>query len=130
MLWAHMGAVEEKRRFYRQYYMLLSKVSNKKAYKRYMKWATIFKKPTDKLAFLSLLRNPYNKADTKRENLENICEMDFEGCKFFVSENYEGILKERYAKYKCYPPVDSRKAKHLPAIIEIGDLYENLSFPQ
>ncbi len=130
MLWAHMGAVEEKRRFYRQYYMLLSKVSNKTAYKRYMKWATIFKKPTDKLSFLSLLKNPYNKADTKRENLENIREIDFEGCKFFVSENYEDILKERYANYKSYPPVDSRKAKHLPAIIEIGDLYENLSFLQ
>lgn len=126
VIWSHMGAVGEKRTLYRKYYMLLSKMSNKKAYKKYIKWATIFKKQTDKLAFLSVAKSPYNTAFTKRQNSENICELTFEGYKFFAPQNYEAVLESRYADYKSYPPLYLRNAKHLPAVIEIGNLFEDL----
>ena len=131
MIWAHMGAISEKKYYLRKYYLLLSKVSNKDAYKKYMKWATLFKKPTDKLAFLSVFRNPYNVAYTRKESLENTIEMNFEGFKFRVPSNYEDVLCSIYSdEYMRYPELRNRVAKHLPAVIEIGDLFKDMQIQQ
>lgn len=123
MVWSHLGAISAKKG--KGYYMLLSKVSNKKAYEKYMKWATLVKKPGDKLAYLSFLRDPYNAVYTRRETYINIKEMNFEGYPFYVPANVKEVLCSMYSEdYMKYPPLSGRVAKHLPAIIEIGDLYE------
>lgn len=51
--------------------------------------------------------------------------MSFEGHYFFVSNNYQEILSYYYSDdYMRYPIVKERTAKHLPNIIDIGDLYK------
>lgn len=125
MVWSHLGArtaVNGK-----LYYTLLSKVSNKTAYKKFMKWATLVKKPTDNLAYLAFIRNPYNAVHTRRKTYENIKEMEFEGFKFYVPIDCEKVLCSLYSNYQEYPVVSSRIASHLPTTIQIGDLFENLT---
>ena len=81
MIWSHMGAISERRKGYRQYYMLLSKVSNKTAYKKFVKWATIFKKPTNKCIHLTSFVNPFNTAFTRKDlgiRVEDTVEGDVE----------------------------------------------------
>ncbi len=125
MVWSHLGAESAEKN--RLYYTLLSRVSNKTAYRKYMKWATMIKEPTGKLAMLSVVRNPYNTAHTRRESLENVMEMDFEGRRFYVPENYDDVLRYMYSEdYRQYPPIIDRVAKHLPANIEIGDLFQDM----
>lgn len=126
MVWAHMGAAGEQQKIKKRYYTWLSRSSNKKAYEKYIRWATLFKKSTDKLAYLSLSRNPYNMAYTRKESFEKITEMEFEGYRFYVPENYEEVLDSIYPDYRNYPSLSGRVVRHLPANIEIGDLFENL----
>lgn len=124
MVWSHLGAAGAVR--HRRYYMWLSRVSNKTAYRRYMKWATLVKKPNGKLAMLSYIRNPYNTVYTRRESVENTVEMDFEGHSFYVPANYKDVLCYMYTEdYLKYPPIADRAARHLPAHIEIGSLFQN-----
>lgn len=127
MIWSHMGAISERRKGYRQYYMLLSKVSNKTAYKKFVKWATIFKKTTNKCIHLTSFVNPFNTAFTRKDTYENIVEMQFEGQDFFVSKDYVEVLKCLYGdEYMRYPLMENRIAKHLPYTIDIGDLYKDM----
>lgn len=128
VVWSHMGAIAARKK--KTYYMLLSKISNKTAYKRFMRWATLIKKPTGKLAYLSFKRNPYNVVHTRRETYENLKEISFEGSRFYVPANYEEVLSSIYSEeYLKYPPMSGRRAKHMPAIIDIGDLYKDLRTP-
>lgn len=123
MVWSHMGAVSAKKNKF--YYTLLSKVSNKKAYEKFWKWATLVKKPTDKLAYLSSIRDPYNAIHTRRKTFEELKEINFEGYSFYVPMEYKKVLSSVYSEnYVKYPSMSGRRAKHLPARIEIGDLFE------
>lgn len=127
MIWSHMGAINERRKGYRQYYLLLSKVSNKVAYEKYIKWATIFKRNTGKCIYLGSFVNPFNTAFTRKETYKNVIELEFEGHKFFVPKDYEEVLKCLYGdEYMRYPLMDNRIAKHLPFTIDIGDLYKDM----
>lgn len=125
MTWAHMGAQSERRPIIRWYYMQLARVSNKKSYSLFLKFATMIKNINDNVAFLSIMRNPIGKAPTKRSSYEELIEMDFEGNYFFVPKNYKEILRYYYSDdYMRYPVVRARSAKHLPNTIDIGDLHK------
>lgn len=48
----------------------------------------------------------------KREWMDNLIEMDFEGHKFFVPEKYDEILTLEYGDYMKLPPENQRKPHH------------------
>jgi len=124
MTWAHMGANSERCFFRRKYYQLLAKNSNKKSYQKYMKYASIVKQKSDRLSYFNILRNIQRNPLNSRKNHENLIEMEFEGHLFFVSENWDKILRYCYSDdYERYPIIALRNARHLPAVIDVGDLY-------
>ncbi len=47
-------------------------------------------------------------------------EVDFEGYKFSVSENYDEILTAIYGNYMKLPPVEKRVCRHNPGLIDFG----------
>lgn len=119
MVWAHMGAESEKKRIKRMYYKQLAKVSNKTAYRFFLKFATIFSSDSEKLSYLTMGRNPFNKAYTSVENYNNLIELEFEGSTFFTFKKYKEILEYTYSEdYLMYPPLECRFAAHLPAYID------------
>lgn len=125
MLWSHMGACAEKDYWKKKYYTWLSRVDNKAAYNKFMKWATINKKKTSRLAYLSFIRNPFGAPHTTRETYEQLIEVEFEGHLFFCPKNYEDYLSGIYTdEYMTYPIMLKREAKHLPATIELGELFD------
>jgi lipopolysaccharide cholinephosphotransferase len=119
MLWAHMGHISEKRKLYKFYYTLLSKVPIEKSYALFMKYATLFKKGRGKLSSLCIFRSPYNNAFTCKNTYEELVEVEFEGCKFMAPQKHHEILKYCYGDYMRYPKMIARAAKHLPNKIEI-----------
>lgn len=125
MTWAHMGAESERRPIKRWYYIRLSKISNKTSSRYFFKIASLVKKKSDRLTYLYVTRNPYNKAFNRRDAFENLTEIEFEGHKFYAPANYVEILEYCYSKdYNKYPSVSARVAKHLPARIDVGDLFK------
>lgn len=125
MTWAHMGAQSERHPIKKWYYTQLARVSNKKSYLLFLRFATMIKRENNNVAFLSIMRNPIEKAPTKRSSYENLIEMNFEGHSFFVPKDYKEILSYYYSEdYMRYPVVGARVAKHLPNVINIGDLYK------
>lgn len=124
MTWAHMGANSERNPIKRWYYLQLARVPNNKSYSLFLKFATMIKEKSENLAYLSVVRNPKCKAITKRSNYEDLIEVDFEGHSFYAPKNYDEILRYAYSDdYLRYPSLFARHAKHLPGVIDIGDLY-------
>ena len=119
MLWAHLGHVSEKRKFYKHYYTLLSKVSIEKSYALFMKFATLFKKDRGKLSSLCIFRSPYNNVFTREKTYKELTEVEFEGYQFMVPQKYHEVLTYCYGDYMRYPNMIGRAAKHLPNKIEI-----------
>lgn len=125
MTWAHMGAESERKTIKRLYYMLLRKVSNKTSSKCFYKIASCVKQKSNRLTYVYMTRNPYNKAYNQRRVFEELTEVEFEGHKFYAPSNYLEILKYSYSEdYIMYPPVSARVAKHLPARIDVSNLHE------
>ena len=125
MTWAHMGYTYEKRPFYKQYYTLLSIISNKKSYKMFYKLANKVKKESPYLSFQSVVRNPYKKGFNQRKFFEERCYVEFEGHYFPAPKDYDESLRHFYGEdyMKLVTPLD-RVNKHLPAKIELNGLYE------
>lgn len=127
MTWAHMGAISEKKPILRWYYTKLAKISNKKAYSMFLKWATMVKRNTGKTTFLCTAINPYNIEVTRRSSLEDVTEIEFEGHMFYASKQFDKVLKSFYSEdYMRYPLVRNRMAKHVPGIIDISSINEKL----
>lgn len=127
MTWAHMGAESEGNSIKRQYYRLLAQVSNKKSYGLFMKYATKVKKPSKRVAFFDIKRNFTENPVTKRELYEELTEIEFEGYMFYVTKYWADYLEYTFSKdYSRYPPMTGRKPKHMPAIVEIHDIFSNL----
>ncbi|HHT98051.1 MAG TPA: hypothetical protein GXZ90_09195 [Clostridiales bacterium] len=119
MLWAHMGHVSEKRKTYKFYYMLLAKISVKKSYALFMKYAKLFKNDKGKLSSLCIFRSPYNNVFTRKDTYEELIEVEFEGHRFKAPKKYHEILEYCYGDYMHYPIMQARAAKHLPSKIDI-----------
>lgn len=123
--WAHMGAGGEKKFFKRQYYKLIAKIGNKRAYGLFIKFATMWKRKRNKMLFLNGMdRSPYNIAFVKRECYDSPVELEFEGHLFYAPADYERVLEYCYGKdYMMYPPLKKRNPKN-NAKIELGGIYE------
>ena len=69
--WAHMGAESERKFWKKRYYRLLAKIGNKRAYRLFIKYASMCQHKRGKMLFLNGLdRSPYNIAFVKRECFE------------------------------------------------------------
>jgi len=127
MTWAHIGHASERNPIKRQYYRLLSKVSNKKSYMMFMKHATKIKKPSERLTFFYVVRNFIENPVNERKLYDNLIEMEFEGHMFYVTKFWDYYLRYSYSKdYMKYPRMSGRTQKHMPAIVDVGNLYEDL----
>lgn len=128
MTWAHMGAESERNYIKRQYYRLLAKVSNKTSYRLFMKIATKVKKSSDKLTCFYISRNFPENPVNERRLYENIIEMEFEGYTFYATNYWDYYLRYSYSKdYMKYPAMRNRKPKHMPAIVDVTDLYQDIT---
>jgi lipopolysaccharide cholinephosphotransferase len=123
--WAYIGADSEKKFHKRIVYKLMSKIGNKRAYRKYIKFATMFKVKREKMAFFNGLdRSPYNIGFVKRSCFDKPGEVEFEGHKFWAPSNITEVMEYCFGKdYMRYPPLRSRMPKN-NAIIDIGDLYQ------
>lgn len=125
MTWAHMGSISEKRLLPGIYYRLLARVSNKKSYALYEKFAGMVKEPKVYLSYLCVARNPYHKGFNQRKYFEDVCEIEFEGHYFPAPREYDEYLKYLYGNdYDKLPVPLSRVNHHLPGKIELNGLYE------
>ncbi|MGI6623099.1 MAG: LicD family protein [Acetivibrionales bacterium] len=125
MTWAHMGAGSERIFIKRQYYRLLARVSNKTSYRLFMKFAGMVKKTSDKLTCLYISRNFPENPINYRELHEDIIEIEFEGHYFYAPRRWDDYLKYSYSKdYMRYPTMARRAPKHMPAVVDTGDLYK------
>lgn len=124
MTWAHMGHTDEKRPFFKVYYGLLAKVSNKTSSRLYYKFANAAKRKSPYLAYLCVTRNPYHKGFNQRKFFEDRCDVEFEGHLFPAPREYDEFLISCYGKdyMKLLTPLQ-RINKHLPAKIELNGLY-------
>lgn len=127
--WAHMGAESEKNIVKRQCYRILAKVSNKTSYRLFMRYATKVKKPSEKLSCFYILRNfPENPVNERRIH-ENIVELEFEGHTFYTTKYWDDYLKYSYSKdYMRYPIMIERIPKHMPAIVDAADLFQDIKY--
>lgn len=127
MTWAHIGAENEKKLVKRLYYRLLSKVPNKKSYKLFMKYATKIRKPSEKLTFFYVIRNFIENPANERRLYENLMEIEFEGHMFYATKYWDYYLKYSYSKdYMRYPIMSNRTQKHIPAVVDVANLYQNI----
>lgn len=125
MTWAHMGSGSERRFIPGVYYRLLAKVSNKKSYQMYYKFANMIKEPKPYLAYLCVARNPYHKGFNQRKYFEDLCEVEFEGHMFPAPREYDPYLKYLYGDDYMKLPVPYRRVNHhLPGRIELNGLYD------
>ena len=125
--WAYVGAESEKNKLKRAYYRSLAKMGNKKAYRRFIKASTFFKKKRNKMLFLNGLdRSPYNISFVKRECFDEPIELEFEGHKFLAPRDLKGVLDYCYGTdHMKYLPIAKRMPKN-DALIELGDLYSDI----
>ncbi len=125
MTWAHMGHTSVKKPFYKMYYGLLAKVSNKTSSRLYYKFADMAKKRSPWLSYLCEVRNPYRKGVNQRKFFEDRCEMEFEGHLFSAPREWDEYLISCYGKdYMKLPAPIRRINRHLPARIELNGLYD------
>ena len=112
--WAHMGAESERKFWKKRYYRLLAKIGNKRAYRLFIKYASMCQHKRGKMLFLNGLdRSPYNIAFVKRECFEQPVELEFEGHLFYAPADYGHVMEYCYGKdYMMYPPLISRKPKN------------------
>lgn len=124
MTWAHMGHTDVKRPFYKMYYGLLAKVSNKTSSRLYYRFANAAKKKSPYLSFLCVTRNPYHKGFNQRKFFEDRCKVEFEGHLFPAPREWNEFLISCYGKdyMKLLTPI-RRINRHLPARIELNGLY-------
>ncbi len=124
MTWAHMGHTDEKRPFFKTYYGLLAKVSNKTSSRLYYKFANAVKNKGPYLSYLCVTRNPYHKGFNQRKFFEDRCEVEFEGHMFPAPREWDEFLLACYGKdyMKLLTPA-RRVNRHLPARIELNGLY-------
>lgn len=124
MTWAHIGAYTYKPGLMKKYYMWMAKTSNKDAYKKFIKWATMTKKETGYMSFFDIrsnfIDNPVNHKSTHTE----LMQIEFEGHNFYVTKNLENYLSYTYSKeYMRFPNVADRVPKHSPAEVDLGGLH-------
>lgn len=125
MTWAHMGSGSEKRLILGAYYRLLAKVSNKKSYQLFNKFANMVKESKQYLVFLCVERNPYHKGFNQRKYFEDLCEVEFEGHMFPAPREYDLYLRYLYGDDYMKLPVPSKRVNHhLPGRIELNGLYD------
>lgn len=125
MLWSHMGITSVKKLHSKIFYSILSRVPNKVAYDKFLKCANKIQKPNDKLCYFFIKRNIFNNPITDRKTFEEIVEMEFEGHMFYMTKHWERYLEYTFSKdYMLYPRLDQRTQKHMPAIVDPGELYE------
>ncbi len=112
--WAHMGAESERKFWKKRYYRLLAKIGNKRAYRLFIKFASMCRHKRGKMLFLNGLdRSPYNIAFVKRECFDQPVELEFEGHLFYAPADYGHVMEYCYGKdYMMYPPLISRKPKN------------------
>lgn len=124
MTWAHMGAESERKPLLRAYYRLLSRVSNKKSWQLYMKFANMIKKPGKYLVYLCLFRNPFHKGFNQRKFFENTIELEFENHFFPAPADYKEFLSYLYSEDYMQLPVTGQQINHhMPAVIDAGPLF-------
>ncbi len=124
MTWAHMGHTDERRPFYKAYYGLLAKVSNKTSSRLYYKFADMAKKKSPWLSYLCITRNPYHKGFNQRKFFEDRCEVEFEGRLFPAPREWDEFLIACYGKdYIKLPSPIRRINQYLPARIELDGSY-------
>lgn len=58
---------------------------------------------------------------TKRENLEVLEVLPFEGIEFFVPSNYSDLLTQMYGDYMQLPPVEKRGTQHDTVKVDLGN---------
>ena len=121
--WAYVGADSEKKPGKRRYYQRLAMIGNKRAYKWFWRFATLFPK-SDRMAFFNGMdRSPYNVGFVKRVGYDKMIEMEFEGYKFFGPSNYEESIWYAYGEdWSMYPPVAKRLPKN-NVLIKLNGLH-------
>ncbi len=112
--WAHMGAEGEKNHWKKRYYRMLAKIGNKRAYRLFIKFASMCRHKRGKMLFLNGLdRSPYNIPFVRRECYDQPIELEFEGHLFYAPADYGHVLEYCYGKdYMMYPPLIKRKPKN------------------
>ncbi len=129
IIWAHMGAEGEKDPLKRWFYTQLAKIPHKRAYALHRKISQMQKRKTGKYFHVSAGRNPFDRAYNKSDCYEDRVELEFEGHMFFAPKNYTEVLAYIYSdEYERYPLLKHRVAKHMPGIIDIGDLFRDYRF--
>ena len=56
-----------------------------------------------------------------KSNYENIVEHDFAGHKFFIPQNADALLRQKYGDYLKLPPKDQQKTQHDLVALDLGD---------
>ena len=57
---------------------------------------------------------------------ENIKITNFENREFYITKNYDEILRDEYGNYMAFPPENERKWKHHPILIDFDNNYEDI----
>ena len=124
--WAHMGAISERNPLLRFYYKTIAKPSNKVNYRKFINYATMFKRECGRISHLCFgKRSPKNKAYGMKNIFDSLVEIEFEGYKLLAFENNTDVLNYMYSpEYMKFPILAFRYAKHLPGYIDLGQLYE------
>ncbi len=131
MTWAHLGAESERNIIKRQCYRLLAKTSNKTAFRCFMRFANKVKKPSSELTCFYIMKNFKENPGNHRSTYDNIIEIEFEGHRFYATEYWDSYLKYTYSKdYMSYPAMADRIPKHMPAIVDVADLFPNITFDE
>lgn len=124
MTWAHIGAHTYKPGLKKKYYMWLAKTDNKKAYEKYIKWATMTKKETGYMSFYDIVNNFMDNPVNHKKTHTELTQMKFEGHEFYITKNLENYLSYAYSKeYMRYPIIKERVPKHSPAEVDLGGLH-------
>jgi lipopolysaccharide cholinephosphotransferase len=124
VVWAHMGAEGEPVALKRWFYTQLAKIPHKRAYAWHRKIANWQKQGTGKYFYVAGIRNPFGKAYNKSVCFDDRIQLEFEGHMFYAPRNYEEILSYVYSEeWARYPRLSHRVAKHLPGLIDIGNLF-------
>ena len=128
IIWAHMGAEGEKDPLKRWFYTQLAKIPHKRAYALHRKISQMQKRKRESISMCLpveiLLIEP-----TIRVIATKIVYSNLEGHMFFAPKNYTEVLAYIYSdEYERYPLLERRVAKHMPGIIDIGDLFRDYRF--
>lgn len=124
-LWATMGAETEKDPKKKKKYLRMSRKGNEYCYRKFIKWAMMFKNEKYLKFWIAMDRNPYKVPLVKMENYIDSIEIEFEGNYYKAPKNYREVLNYCFGKdWELYPTMRDRMPAH-DAIMDIGNLYEN-----